>query len=174
MRRALALVATCAVALLGLAAPAGAAQLRPFSGTVRGTSTFPSVSTSVCPAGGPYVGGVQTVSLAQGVATHLGRTTLSAKHCTPTGAITGGKETLTAANGDQIFADYGGPCVFNPATAVVGVTPVVCQTPFVITGGTGRFAHASGHADMQAVLTFMGMGPQPWPGTWTWHGVISY
>ncbi len=56
-----------------------------------------------------------------------------------TGAVTGGTFTLTAANGDKVFGTFNGQALptDNP-------TVVTYEDPGVITGGTGRFAHASG------------------------------
>src|SRR5829696_8599018 len=54
-----------------------------------------------------------------------------------TGAVTGGTFTLTTANGDKLYGVYAGQAV--PAGA-----NILYDDPGVITGGTGRFAGASG------------------------------
>ena len=56
-----------------------------------------------------------------------------------TGAVTAGTFTLTAANGDEIFGTFGGQ-----ARPTDDPTVVAYDDPGVITGGTGRFAHAGG------------------------------
>jgi hypothetical protein len=56
-----------------------------------------------------------------------------------TGAVTGGTFTLTAANGDKVFGTYSGQAVPTNDPSVVHY-----EDPGVITGGTGRFAGASG------------------------------
>ena len=56
-----------------------------------------------------------------------------------TGAVTGGTFTLTAANGDQVFGTFSGQAVPTDNPNVV-----TYEDPGVITGGTGRFARASG------------------------------
>ena len=78
-----------------------------------------------------------------GNATHLGRFTLIADFTVTrkTGDATG-TATWTAANGDQIFVD-----VFGHGDIVVFPTVTIAET-HTITGGTGRFADASGEIDI--------------------------
>jgi hypothetical protein len=56
-----------------------------------------------------------------------------------TGAVTSGTFTLRAANGDKVFGTYSGKAVPTNDPTVVAY-----EDPGVITGGTGRFAAASG------------------------------
>jgi hypothetical protein len=56
-----------------------------------------------------------------------------------TGAVTGGTWTLTAANGDKVFGTYSGQALPTDNPKVVAY-----KDPGVVTGGTGRFADASG------------------------------
>jgi hypothetical protein len=74
-----------------------------------------------------------------GTATHLGRFTLSADFTVTFATGNGaGTATWTAANGDQMFVDVVGHGDFV-------VFPIVAITEtHSITGGTGRFADASG------------------------------
>ena len=95
---------------------------------------------------------IQTSDTGTGEATQLGRYTLLAGENVDlaTGAITNGFFTLTAANGDTITGTYSGQ-------ALSGLTGYVVSGP--ITGGTGRFAGASGfliwHGTVDpAALTF--------------------
>jgi hypothetical protein len=176
MRRLTAIVTICLLALFGLVGPSAASSShRPFHGTVSGEATFPAVSDAVCPPSSVWVGGRQTVSEADGVASHLGNVHMTSAHCTPlTDKLVGGDMTLVAANGDQLFMDYSGTCPFDPFSAVPGVTVLTCQTELTVTGGTGRFDGASGHADMVGRVLFEGFGDPAWAGTWTWNGWIGY
>jgi hypothetical protein len=56
-----------------------------------------------------------------------------------TGAVTDGTFTLTAANGDKVFGSYSGQAAPTNDANVVSY-----KDPGVVTGGTGRFAAASG------------------------------
>lgn len=71
-----------------------------------------------------------------GTISHLGRTTVVQSHCFDplTGEYTAGVMTLTAANGDQLFATYAGER--SPEGQP--------EVQFTIAGGTGRFDGASG------------------------------
>jgi hypothetical protein len=80
---------------------------------------------------------IETSDTATGEATHIGRYTMVAgEHVDlATGAITGGFFTITAANGDTLTGTYSGQ-------ALPGLTGYDVSGP--ITGGTGRFAGATG------------------------------
>ncbi len=161
-----------AAALVGLVlVPVASAALggsdRPFQGTFSGTASwqFPGVSPSDCAVATTFGDGV-------GQETHLGRMVFSSSHCPaqPDYAMDG-RLTMTAANGDELYGeyDYGE------------------DYPLQVTwtGGTGRFADASGVADLayEAVPQFIpGCTPSdacldlsvPWPVTWFITGTISY
>jgi hypothetical protein len=76
-----------------------------------------------------------------GHATQLGTYSAHYRECLDpaTGAVTGGSFTLTAANGDTVFGTYGGQ-VFPTGEPTV----IAFEDPGVVTGGTGRFASATG------------------------------
>ena len=76
-----------------------------------------------------------------GTVTHLGCIDGVATHCSDqdTGQYGDGQATLTAANGDMLFATYTGG-----SSDVAGFPVVGFMDTFTITGGTGRFANASG------------------------------
>lgn len=97
----------------------------PFRGTLQATET---------------VDGTLHNLLGTGVATHLGRFTLTAEFTVtpPPLATASGTAVWTAANGDQIFTETTGHVVAPPPPFLV-----VSET-HIITGGTGRFAEASG------------------------------
>jgi len=78
---------------------------------------------------------------------HLGRTSVSLTHCTfvdfasGTGTFGPGTVILTAANGDELNLVYRG--TFRLVMAPDGLTAVFDMT-WVVAGGTGRFAGATG------------------------------
>ena len=76
-----------------------------------------------------------------GHTTQLGDYTGHYRECLDpaTGAVTDGTFTLTAANGDKVFGTYSGQAFPTDDPNVVNY-----EDPGVITGGTGRFAAASG------------------------------
>ena len=124
-----------------IAAPRGAlpaATQVPFKGAFSGTGA--------ASAGGRCE--VLTVQIAgTGTATHLGRFTTDQSHCAiPTSLdFTDGEFTLTAANGDQLRGTYSGELVplEPPLFAIDG--------QFTFTGGTGRFANATGGGNASGV-----------------------
>jgi len=77
--------------------------------------------------------------------THLGKSVSVFEHCSQADFSTGiftyqdGVITITAANGDELWGTYG-----NGTAGFVSPTAVAWQDDFVLTGGTGRFAGASG------------------------------
>jgi hypothetical protein len=125
-------VASLALAVLvvvGFAGTLPAGDLVPFKGTFDGDVTVVPAPPSL----------FATVD-ATGHATHLGEFTLTIPHLVNPGDGTAhGKYTFTAANGDEVFADFFGVA---EATDVFGVLYIV-ETA-TITGGTGRFAGATG------------------------------
>jgi hypothetical protein len=84
-----------------------------------------------------------------GHATQLGNFTTHYRECfvPATGAVTDGSFTLTAANGDTIFGTYRGQ-----VSPTGDSTVFAYDDPGVITGGTGRFARASGVVDTGGVV----------------------
>jgi hypothetical protein len=75
---------------------------------------------------------------AEGNANHLGKFTLVAPHVVTFATRTGiGTYTFTAANGDQVFASFTGQALTSPPNVVIVENAT-------ITGGTGRFAGATG------------------------------
>lgn len=163
-------VLLAALAALGVsvaAADTGGTD-RPFKGKIVGSASFR-------PDSGCLPTGLRTLSTAEGTASHLGRVSMSSRHCTPpANAITGGEMTLVAANGDELRMTYAGTCSAPPFPPVGGV--ITCTTHDVVVGGTGRFADATGEAHFTALVTNAGLGPPPpdWPATWIWDGTLSY
>jgi len=85
---------------------------------------------------------VQTTDVGTGHATHLGKYTFRAEERInlQTLAVTDGRYTLTAANGDTVEGTYSGQA---QTTSTAGVVTYLVSGPII--GGTGRFAAATGH-----------------------------
>jgi len=127
---------------LALAAPVAAADpSRPFGGHDRVVDTF--VTPTTCPAGALW----RYVGTGTGVFLHLGNATVSLTHCTfvdfasGTGTFGPGTVTLTAANGDELHLVHSG--AFSLVMTPDGLASVFDMT-WVVAGGTGRFAGATG------------------------------
>jgi hypothetical protein len=128
-------VALAAFAVLGIAGPVPAGEQVPFKGRLEGV-----VVISPVPGGPPTL--VDVLVTATGNATHLGKFEITVPHrvdrsTTPPSAA--GFYYFTAANGDTLSASFTGQAT---PTATPGVLAIV-ETA-TITGGTGRFAGASG------------------------------
>ena len=88
----------------------------------------------------------------EGTASHLGESDIVGEsQLAPTGPgcfqIATDAVTLTAANGDQLFITNSGQDCFDSTGHIVG------NAIFTVTGGTGRFAGASGTGTTQVVAT---------------------
>jgi hypothetical protein len=82
----------------------------------------------------------------EGIATHLGGFTITSSFNVappPVGAI--GTATWTASDGDQLLASTAG-------TAVIAFPAATITETHTITGGTGRFANASGTLIVERLL----------------------
>jgi hypothetical protein len=136
----------------------------PFTGGAKGSVVFDFSNPRGCAAG------FTTVTDAKGTATHLGLAALHSEHCvTPTGGMEG-TMVFTAANGDAVHATYSGG---STAPGAIG-EPIHVTATVVIAGGTGRFAKASGQAELTGTIVFEGFDKLTWPGEWAWEGRISY
>ncbi len=119
-----------------LAGPAAAAQEVPFKGSVQGIESF-DVQFPIL-----FVNAVGT-----GEATHLGRFTVTFQVEVDLLTNTSvGSATFIAANGDSIFTEFTGEGTAEPE--------VVVET-YTITGGTGRFADATGSFTLVRHLTLV-------------------
>ena len=121
-------LALAALAVLGLTGPALAQQQVPFKGGLNGVVT-------VSP---PTPQGLPVVVNATGNATQLGQFTLAIPHLVTRPTATGTYQ-FVAANGDTLTASFSGKAT---PTATRGVLSIVEAA--TITGGTGRFAGATG------------------------------
>jgi hypothetical protein len=118
------------LAVLGLAGPAAAGEPVPFKGSLEGVAT-------ITPLAPPFV---SVLVEATGEATHLGKFALEIPHIVNRANSTAiGSYEFAAANGDAVFADFIGQAT---PTSTPGVLSIV-ETA-TITGGTGRFAGATG------------------------------
>jgi len=166
MRKLLLLALAVAVVTISVTAVSAGANpaSRPFKGSMSGTLTF--AADTGCPVG------VRTNPAATGTASHLGGFTYAASHCAGF-TVEAGEQTMVAANGDRLFADYEtvGPPVIPPSE--VGTVYDV-PLAFTITGGTGRFVDATGGGYQIVHVTFMGFGAPVWPFTSEWQGTIGY
>ena len=123
-------LALAVLAVVGLAGPAPAGEQVPFKGRLEGVVT-------ITPLNPPFV---SVLVEATGKASHLGRFELAIPHVVNRATRTAiGSYEFTAANGDTLTADFVG-------TAVPTATPGVLHSVEIatITGGTGRFAGATG------------------------------
>jgi len=127
----------------------------PFRGTINANESFVIAGTNLISSG-----------TADGTAAQLGRFTATYSPTVDllTGAATGAF-TITAANGDQLSGTFTGQGV--PAGA--GASSIT--EDMTITGGTGRFAAATGTFTVQRILTFT--GPTTASSTGTFDGEIS-
>jgi hypothetical protein len=154
--------------LLAVAAFSPAAALAAAHGTdlpLKGTST-----------------GSLTASFATGAATssftghlsHLGAITGGdVETLTATGPTTftyTGTDALVAANGDELFSTFSGSGIFTSATTTQSTQVNT------ITGGTGRFADASGTfaITISSVIVSIGATSETIDNTDTYNGRISY
>lgn len=123
-------VALAVVAVLGLASSASAGEMVPFKGKLGGDVTHTPVDA-------------QTDSVlveATGTSTLLGQFAVDVPHLVnTTNRTAAGYYEFTAANGDTLYAEFTGQASL---TATPGVLFIV-ETA-TITGGTGRFAGATG------------------------------
>jgi hypothetical protein len=120
--------------LVALALPmhAAAADQVPFKASETGTFQL------LGPCG---TGGIVVDVTGTGHPTQLGNYGAHYSECLlpATGTVRDGSFTLTAANGDMVFGTYGGQAFPTDDPNVLAY-----EDPGVITGGTGRFAGASG------------------------------
>jgi hypothetical protein len=132
-------VALGLVTLLALAGPVAARETKPFRGSYEGT-------VAILPLTPPFV---DALLEGTGHANHLGRFTVIEPHRVNLETATGiSTYTFVAANGDTLTAS--GTASATP-TDVPNVLFVVEHA--TITGGTGRFAGATGHFTIERLQT---------------------
>jgi hypothetical protein len=122
------------VGVLGLAGPASAGEPVPFAGGFAGTDTGTPIPNT------PFAS-VRVEAV--GTATQLGRFTYTAQITVNTATGAGsGTFVFTAANGDTVSGTITGQAAFTPPNVLS-----ISETA-TVTGGTGRFAGATGGFDV--------------------------
>ena len=95
-----------------------------------------------------------------GIASHIGRFILVEQNNDEGFPVITGTATLTAANGDQIFANHTG------LVQVLGNGTADVNSEFTITGGTGRFVGATGSFESHGPANLaLGTGSSDFEGT---------
>lgn len=156
----LALTVAFAVGGMTLSPAVARANDRPFKASLTGNA-------HLSPTDDPLV--QRNDETGAGKATHLGRFTWEDVEYADFGAIPGGVAvvatfTMTAANGDRLFGK------FTSTGELADATTLVIHGTFEFTGGTGRFADATGGGDIDA-RAFLSPG-LPFQGTL--KGSIDY
>ena len=144
--------------ILGAFPVAFAKHSTPFNGSGSGTFTDTSPTTVLITGTGYY--------------DHLGLTTLRFPSAITGAAACGGftateQDTYTAANGDSVFQT-----VHDTICPTTTPNAFILTGSFTVTGGSGRFADASGSGTVQASITFTSATTGTFSGTQT--GTISY
>ncbi len=188
-KKVLVVLMVCALVLLTFSAAVHAKKggtERPFKGTLVGQIYVNWYGPPFQPSQPPTMDGNAT-----GNFTHLGLTQMKMRHPLPPpdpNLAWEGKLTLTAANGDQLFLDYGDHLTDWEFTTPAGYVFESHDGWFEITGGTGRFEGARGSGGTTAYHVYPGPGDPddpdsyfpryalvaPWDVTWIYEGTISY
>jgi hypothetical protein len=120
---------------------------------------------------GPNWYDLYTIGSAAGTAQHLGQARLITKHTpTLTGDLVDGTFTLVAANGDEIQGTYTGFASGIPGNDLA----YQGTAAFVITGGTGRFAQATGTFDTTFLEVFTDYSYALALTSWSLQGTVNY
>ena len=145
-----------AIGLAGCADPVAPTAPSPTVGAsetamaARGGTELPFRGTLEARETGQFQPATRTVLVrlqGTGTASHLGRYTVVSEFTVSPATLTAaGHATFTAANGDVLTATFTGRSV------VTGGTVAIIES-LTITGGTGRFAGATGSATLQRTLT---------------------
>jgi hypothetical protein len=156
------------VVALGLAFPQAATaqgtKTHDISAVLEGTFTY-------VPYGQTFYE-VYALGVTSGEVQGLGRCNMFTFHYPDTGQLGTFKYPrffLVAANGDKITGTYeDNHSVASPAQGLLALAGT-----FVIEGGTGRLASASGTLDVTALVT-VDMTAWEWPVVWELKGTIKY
>jgi hypothetical protein len=113
---------------------------------------------------------VDTIGFASGIVKGLGQTHLFTFHRpTPQWTVIDGHVWMVAAGGDTIR------CVYEGTTEPGAESDqLIGRASWVVTGGTGRFADASGTINATAYVTVIGFDVFEWPVAWVVEGTINY
>ncbi len=127
----LSIAAVFLVAVTPMASASSGGTERPFKASFEGPVhwEFPGDFPSGCDE-------VTTVTESPGLATHMGKVTISSSHCpAEPDRLDDGVATIRAANGDALFMVYD----YDPSDETNTI-------PVTFDGGTGRFEGATGEA----------------------------
>ena len=146
------------IIFLGAFPTAFASSSTPFNGRGSGTFTDTSPTTVLITGTGHY--------------DHLGLTSLRFPSTITGLAACGGftateQDTYTGSNGDSIYQT-----VHDTICPTTTPNSFTLTGSFAVTGGTGRFAHASGFGTVRASITFTSATTGTFSGTQT--GTISF
>jgi hypothetical protein len=160
LRRVLAVAGVVAFGALVLTPNVSIAEERPFKASLSGNA-------HLSPTDDPFV--LRNDETGMGNSTHLGNFTWADTEFADFAAIPGGVAvvgtfTMTAANGDELYGELATVGSFDEEG------DLVIHGTYRFTGGTGRFANATGTGDIDAVA-FLSPG-LPFSGTF--HGTIDY
>ena len=134
------------------------------NGELDGTYTFVMLPNGTTPYD------VDTLGVASGQVKGLGQTSIFTIHRPTTeGTVIDGHVWIVAANGDKIKGTFVGTTEWDSK-----LNKLVGKADWVIMGGTGRFANASGIISTTAFVTMLGFDVWEWPATWVLEGTISY
>jgi hypothetical protein len=139
-------------------AAAGNAMRALLEGTTIGFIDDPAAVAARCPAGFEWI--LQTAGSGELTSeAYTGPVDYTSEHCSrllagtltdhAVGKADAGLLTLVTPSGDRLNVTYRGTFVFNGDTAVAWRSDV--SQSFLITGGTGVFAGASGHGHLPTV-----------------------
>ena len=146
------------VVLVALGFHSNAAEFVPFKATWSGVTVAADLSNFPI---------VAVVASGEGEGTGLGHFTMVSPHLNNVFTFElWGTQNFTAANGDTVTASFAGKLTPNPDGSLSGTLPCV------ITGGTGRFAGATGHYDFTITAVPLPDG-SGFASTATIDGVIS-
>ncbi len=150
------------VALLFINVAAAQTAAHDVSGMLGGTLHFVPFGTGIYD--------VNALGVVAGQVKSLGLSNVFTFHQpTPQGTVINGHFWIVAANGDKIQGTYEGTT--GPGSAP---NQLIGKTDFQISGGTGRFANASGTIHATAYVTAMGFDVFDWPVVWVLEGTINY
>jgi hypothetical protein len=153
------ILAILSLAVVLSALPAAFASVSsPFNGNGSGTFVDTSLTTVLITGTGHY--------------DHLGLTSLRFPSTITGSAACGGftateQDTYTGASGDSVFQT-----VHDTICPTTTPNAFTLTGSFTVTGGTGRFANASGSGTVQASITFTSATGGTFSGTQT--GTITY
>jgi hypothetical protein len=120
------------------------------------------------PDAGPWI----TIGAATGTLSQFGLVKLYTRHSANSddGTLTNGEFQIVAENGNKIWGSYEGHAAYSGDYSEVYGTAAL-----VISGGTGRFAHAHGTINATFVeKPINGNWYVPVPVTWALQGTVNY